>query len=157
MNSSSRVHGSHPVLFRLPAAGRIHNRQMRRLCKSLVGLLLVPVLHATAVADDARPGDRVLETKVLSLFKSRCGECHGGTEKKSGLSVSSIADLLAGGATRGAAIVPGHPEESVLVKLVSGKLKPRMPFQRDPLSVDEIALITSWIKELKDARDPAVD
>src|SRR5262249_27748683 len=39
----------------------------------------------------------------------------------------------------------------------SGKLKPRMPFQRDPLSVDEIALITSWIKELKDARDPAVD
>jgi hypothetical protein len=66
-----------------------------------------------------------------------------------------VADLIAGGATRGAAIVPGHPEESVLVKLVSGQAKPRMPFQREPLAADEIALITGWIKDLKDPQDAA--
>src|SRR5689334_856556 len=126
---------------------------MHRFCKFLVGMVpLVLVLHATTVADDGQPGDRVFETKIRPLLKSRCGKCHGGTEKKSGLSVGSVADLLAGGATRGAAIIPGHPEESVLVKLVSGQSKPRMPFQREPLAVDEIALITSWIKDLKDAR-----
>jgi mono/diheme cytochrome c family protein len=144
--------------IRLWNHGKIHSLPMHRFCKFLVRLLpLVLVLPATAVADDGQPGDRVFETKILPLLKSRCGECHGGTEKKSGLSVSSVASLVAGGATRGAAIVPGHPEESVLVKLVSGQTKPRMPFQREPLSADEIALITSWIKELKAPQNAAAD
>src|SRR5262245_38130830 len=151
MNSSSRVHGSPSVLYGLRTQHRFHSFQMHRVCRFLVGMVaLVLVLHATTVAGDGQPGDRVFDTKILPLLKSRCGECHGGTEKKSGLSVASVADLLAGGATRGAAIVPGHPEESVLLKLVSGQLKPRMPFQREPLSANEIALLTSWIKDLKD-------
>src|SRR6185437_9723137 len=83
------------------------------------------------------------------LLKARCGKCHGGADNKSGLAVVTIADLLAGGATRGAAIVPGHPEESVLIKIVSGQLNPRMPFKGEPLAADEIKLIEAWIKNLK--------
>jgi mono/diheme cytochrome c family protein len=120
-----------------------------------VPILLAAVLGANAVAADDPAADGAVETKVLPLLRSRCGACHGGTERKSGLSVESAADLLAGGATRGAAIVPGHPEESVLIKLVSGQAKPRMPFKGEPLSADEIALITSWIKELKSPANAA--
>jgi hypothetical protein len=102
-----------------------------------------------AKADDSVPRDETFEAKVLPLLDKRCGGCHGGEEKKSGLSVTSITGLLAGGATRGAAIVPGHPEESVLLKMVSGQLKPRMPLKGEPLTAEEIALLTSWINQLK--------
>jgi hypothetical protein len=102
--------------------------------------------------------DEVFETKVLPLLKLRCGACHGGNEIKSGLSVLTVGDLLAGGATRGAAIVPGHPEQSVLVKLLSGQAKPRMPLKGEALSSDEIGLVESWIKQMKaPATDGAAD
>jgi hypothetical protein len=110
-------------------------------------MVLMPVDLAHAAENAA--GDAVFQTKVLPLLKARCGECHGGADNKSGLAVLTVADLLAGGATRGAAIVPGHPEESVLVKMISGQLKPRMPFKGEPLAAGEIRLIEAWIKDLK--------
>jgi hypothetical protein len=113
-------------------------------------LLAGVVLLASALTvrgDDSRAG--VFDSKVRPLLLARCGECHGERENKSDLKVLSVAGLLAGGATRGAAIVPGHPEQSVLVKLVSGQLKPRMPLKGDPLSAAEISLIETWIKDLK--------
>ncbi|MSR57784.1 MAG: DUF1553 domain-containing protein [Planctomycetaceae bacterium] len=113
----------------------------------LIGVLLA-LAPVTALAD-APAHDETFETKVRPLLTSRCGECHGGTERKSGLGVTSIADLVAGGSTRGSAIIPGHSEQSVLVKLLRGDLKPRMPLRGPPLSNGEIALIESWIKDLK--------
>src|SRR5262249_54670839 len=96
----------------------------------LAGLALL-LSARTVLGDDSR--DELFESKVRPLLLARCGECHGERENKSDLKVHSVASLLAGGATRGAAIVPGHPEQSVLVKLVSGQLKPLMPLKGDPL------------------------
>src|SRR5262245_31212962 len=106
----------------------------------ILATLYLAATGTFAAADETATRDDLFETKVFPLLKSRCGDCHGASEKKSGLSVLTVGGLLSGGATRGAAIVPGHPEESVLVKLVSGKLKPRMPFKGEPLSAAEIAL-----------------
>jgi cytochrome c553 len=103
-----------------------------------------------AIADDATPRDD-FETEVLRLLQTRCGGCHGSEEKTSGLSVFSVAELVVGGSTRGAAIIPGHPEDSVLLKMVSGQLKPRMPLKGEPLADDEIKLLSSWIQQLKAA------
>jgi mono/diheme cytochrome c family protein len=123
----------------------------------VIPVMLLTVLGASATAEETATRDDVFEKKVLPLLKSHCGDCHGETEKKSGLSVLTVGGLLAGGATRGAAIVPGHPEESVLVKLVSGKLKPRMPFKGEPLSAAEIALTEAWIRDLKAPQDVGAD
>jgi hypothetical protein len=115
---------------------------------TIVGLFLAS-LPTSSPAADGPLRDEVFETQVLPLLKSRCGTCHGGNESKSSLSVLTVADLLAGGAVRGAAIVPGHPELSVLVKLISGQAKPRMPLKGEALSPDEIGLVESWIKHMK--------
>ena len=113
-------------------------------------------LAAEEVPANERQGEELFATKVGPLLMKRCGGCHGEHEKKSGLSVGSIAGLLAGGATRGAAVVPGHPEESVLLKMIAGRLKPRMPLDQEPLAADEIALITTWINQLKGTPASAV-
>src|SRR5260370_447477 len=124
---------------------------MRFISKTVLSAaVMLPLVPGNlSRAAENSPGDAVFEKTVLPLLKARCGECHGGADNKSGLAVLTVADLLAGGATRGAAIVPGHPEESVLVKLISGQLKPRMPFKGEPLSAEEIKLIEAWIKDLK--------
>ena len=121
---------------------------MRFPTSILIAAVLLAFTPGNRAAENVT-GDVAFEAKVLPLLKARCGECHAGAENKSGLSVLTVPDLLTGGAARGAAIVPGHPEESVLLRMISGQLKPRMPFKGEPLAADEIRLIEAWIKDLK--------
>jgi hypothetical protein len=80
---------------------------------------------------------------AVPLLKTNCQSCHNDNLKSSGLSVVTREALLAGG-NRGAAVKPGNPSESLLVRAVeqSGDLK--MPPGRK-LPADQIAAIRSWI------------
>ena len=53
--------------------------------------------------------------------------------------------MLKGGET-GPAVVPGKPEDSVLLEMISGG-KPEMPRKEKPLSTQEVASIRTWIAE----------
>jgi hypothetical protein len=71
--------------------------------------------------------------------------CH---EAKSGLDLSSLQTMLRGG-ERGAAVVPGRPDDSNLYKFLRAEADPHMPpGKRAPLSNEEVALIAKWIQEL---------
>jgi mono/diheme cytochrome c family protein/septal ring factor EnvC (AmiA/AmiB activator) len=103
---------------------------------ALFGGLLV--LAPAVAADDH------FEKHVRTLLVEKCQSCHGPEKPKGGLRVDSRAALLKGGDT-GPAIVPGKPNESLLVKAIgySGELK--MP-PKGKLSEPEIGLLTEWIK-----------
>src|SRR6187551_3534518 len=58
------------------------------------------------------------ENKVRPVLFQRCFSCHGEKEPKSGLRLDSRAAILKGG-VRGAAVVPGKPEESLLLKVLT--------------------------------------
>jgi cytochrome b subunit of formate dehydrogenase len=73
-----------------------------------------------------------------ALFRNRCSSCHG-TTKVSGLSLATYRDALAGG-SRGPAIVPGRPEQSVLVEMQSQGGHPGQ------LSKDELQQVIEWIE-----------
>lgn len=60
------------------------------------------------------------ETRVRPLLVERCYECHAGTEAQGGLRLDFRDGLLLGGDT-GPAIVPGRPEESLLVQALRYK------------------------------------
>ena len=62
-----------------------------------------------------------------------------------GLDLRTREGALRGG-TRGAAIVPGHPEKSLLIELVKGQGKLRMPMGSDLLPEAEIATLTEWVR-----------
>ena len=84
-------------------------------------------------------------TKVKPLLEVRCFECHGPETKvlKGGLSLSSRAAMLRGGDS-GAAIVPGKPGESLLVKAINYVDFEMPPKSRMPDG--EVAILTEWVK-----------
>lgn len=84
------------------------------------------------------------ETKVRPVLVSKCYGCHT-TSKLGGLRVDSRDALLEGG-KRGPSIVPGKPQDSLLIKAISpagaGDLKMPMGGQ---LTERQIADLSTWV------------
>ena len=55
---------------------------------------------------------------------------------------------MAGGNSRGPAVVAGNPEKSPVIRLLRGQIAPKMPLGK-ALPDTEIAVIEKWIRELK--------
>ena len=78
--------------------------------------------HSGAVA----PAEKVTQFEVLPVLALHCSACHGIRKQAAGLDLRSRASLLKGGKS-GPAIVPGKPEESLLIKKVrAGAMPPKV-------------------------------
>ena len=111
-------------------------------------ILLVATLVAGAgrVAPAEEAGFDASPAAIRLLLSSRCGKCHDEGLAKGGLSLASAAGLLAGGDS-GPAIVPGRPEESLLLAAV-GYADDRVQMPPDgKLSKTEIASLTAWVTQ----------
>ncbi|MDR3638538.1 MAG: PSD1 and planctomycete cytochrome C domain-containing protein [Isosphaeraceae bacterium] len=87
------------------------------------------------------------EKRVRPLLVSRCYNCHSAnTNAKGGLRVDDRNGLLQGGGS-GPAVVPGKPEESLLLQAVrhQGDV-PKMPPKKQ-LTADEVDVLARWVKE----------
>jgi len=105
--------------------------------------LLLPVAGTAAVT----PQDAAFfEAKVRPLLSQRCFECHSHDKKiKGGLALDSRSGWEKGGDT-GPAIVPGKPDESLLIKAISHLDKDLAMPPKKKLSDEEIAILTEWVK-----------
>ncbi len=81
------------------------------------------------------------EKTILPILNERCVACHQSGSGAADVSVERYGDLV-----EGALIVPGKPEESILLKVVSPP-RVRMPKTGGPLSADEVEAIRQWIAE----------
>ncbi|MEP3478032.1 MAG: DUF1553 domain-containing protein [Fuerstiella sp.] len=87
------------------------------------------------------------QDQVQPLLQSACGRCHGQKEH-GGFSILDRDRLLAGGESGEAAIVPGQPEGSYLMELISADVDDyRMPPKGDGLDGKQIEIIRRWIKD----------
>lgn len=112
-----------------------------RCCLVLTAfLLLLPRPSRTEDIDFTRD--------IAPILEERCWYCHGEEEQESGLRLDRRANMLLGGDSGSAAIVPGKPEKSYLIDVVN-HLDPevKMPPDEDKLPSEEIDLLTRWIKE----------
>ncbi len=103
---------------------------------------------------------------VRPILQARCHDCHGPNSQESGFRLHQRQAAMVGGDSGEKAIVPGHPEQSRLVRLVSGgDDHVRMPPEDagDPLTPEEVQTLARWIAEgaswpaeadLPDARAP---
>lgn len=96
-------------------------------------------------AEAPKPVDYL--TEIKPLLAQRCGSCHGAEQQKSGFRVDSSASLIQGGDT-GEAVVPGKPDESLLIQALLGTNgATRMPPKDPRLTEVEVDLIKRWIQE----------
>ncbi len=109
-----------------------------------------PWILGAFIALGAHAEDRTaldyFESSVRPLFAARCESCHGAEKQKGALRLDSREGWAAGG-SRGAAIVPGNPAESLLLHAVRrGDPDLQMP-PDEPLSAEEVAALERWIAE----------
>ncbi len=87
------------------------------------------------------------ERQIRPLFEQHCVACHAAeTKPAGGLRVDDRRGLLSGGLS-GPAIVPGKPDESLLLKRVAKEAKRRMPAEGEPLTDEQIAKLAQWIAD----------
>lgn len=89
-------------------------------------------------------------TQVRAILRDSCEHCHNDETAEASLVLKSYDTLVAGGES-GNPIVPGKSESSLLVQLIEGRVKPRMPYKEDPLPKADVDIIRKWI----DAGAPA--
>jgi len=83
------------------------------------------------------------ETRIRPLLVENCQSCHGSEKQKGGLRVDSRASLMTGGES-GPSVVPGRPEESLIVRAILYSDDLKMP-PKGKLSAQKIAAIKEWI------------
>jgi hypothetical protein len=84
------------------------------------------------------------DERVAPIVSQRCLGCHNDELKDGGISFMDRESLLKGG-SRGPAIVPGKPAESVLIHAVRQDGELKMP-PGAQLSEQDIATLTEWIE-----------
>ena len=120
---------------------------MSRALAVLFSVALVTCIHRWSDAQEPTASQlQFFEQKVRPLLVAKCFECHSSDAEKSngGLQLDARDRVLTGG-DNGPAVVPGRPEQSLLIKAIhyretgfemppTGKLKPH-----------EIELLETWV------------
>ncbi len=87
-------------------------------------------------------------TEVKPIFNKKCITCHGGVKRQSGFSLLFRSDALAINKSGKAAIIPGDPSHSEMIRRLNlTDPEERMPYRHEPLTAKEISTLKRWIKE----------
>jgi hypothetical protein len=91
------------------------------------------------------PGDEAafFEKEIRPLLVEKCQKCHGKDKVRGGLRLIGRDQLLQGGDT-GPAVVPGKPEESLLIQAIGYRGELKMP-PKGKLPEKDIARLKRWV------------
>jgi len=109
---------------------------------SLAAALLVAMAAPPASTDE---GTAFFESKVRPVFVDHCVSCHGAKKQQGGLRLDTRAGVRTGGDT-GPAIVPGKPDESLLVKAVRHTNPDLKMPPKAKLSAEQVAALEAWVR-----------
>ena len=85
--------------------------------------------------------------EVKPILQRSCTNCHARGKNKGGFSIDHIHSFLAGGDS-GPAVYKGKGHESPLINLLlSNDPDERMPSKGEQLSINEVAVIRTWIDQ----------
>jgi len=111
---------------------------------ALFVLVTSPVLLTLQCAD--KPVD--FSAEVKPILNKRCISCHGGVKKNGGFSVLFREEAIDTTESGKPSIVPGHSELSeVIRRITSNDPEVRMPYKEEPLTKQEIDILTRWIDQ----------
>ncbi|MCY2974319.1 MAG: DUF1549 domain-containing protein [Planctomycetota bacterium] len=114
-----------------------------RLSQALVvGMMSLASLTITIGSDIPSEHAQFFENDVRPLLVKHCYECHSEDDPKGGLRLDSRSLIMAGGDS-GEAMVPGKPDESILIDAINYGDYEMPPTGKLPDK--EIAILTRWV------------
>ena len=138
----------------------------RRLFQFLVVLCVFAAGSSSAVAEEesstekpagitpedvdlGRPVD--FEEDIVPILDNNCVACHNVADAESRFNIETVETILKGG-KKGAAVVPGKPEESLLFHVAARTKEPHMPPLPNEQGAEaftprELGLLKQWIIE----------
>ncbi|QDV50937.1 DUF1549 domain-containing protein [Gimesia fumaroli] len=104
--------------------------------------------HLFAANPPAAKGKVSFYQQVRPILQAQCVGCHHPRNPEGSYVVTEFSHLLKGGESETTAIVPGQPDKSYLVELITPEgNEAEMPKAKTPLSQDQITLIRTWIQQ----------
>jgi WD40 repeat protein len=108
-------------------------------------------LHADEPMDkNTSPDGKISYYRAIRpIFQMNCQGCHQPAKPSGGFIMTGHADLLKTGDSEKPGIVPGKPDQSQIVTLITSQdgEPPEMPKGKTPLPEKDVALIKKWIAE----------
>jgi len=125
------------------------------LCRLSFILLLTCTASVDGAPQDSNAGQQKISyyRSIRPILQRQCSGCHFAGKREGGLSVVAFSELLKGGEA-GLSIVVGKPDDSLLVKNISGE-DPAMPLTGEPLPDAAIQTIRAWIEQGAEDDTPA--
>src|SRR5258708_9602492 len=106
------------------------------MAPSRLAVILV-LMPAALVCQSGFAADASYFRDVRPILQRQCQGCHQPNLKSSNLDLTSYEGLIAGG--------KHGPAAGVIVKYLTGELKPQMPLGQPPLAAEQIDLVRNWI------------
>jgi hypothetical protein len=109
-------------------------------------LLAQPIPPAQSAGPD---GIAFFEKNIRPVLAGRCYSCHSSAQARpmGGLLLDSRAGVFRGGQSGAPALVPGKPDQSILIAAVRGSNKDlKMPPGDKPLDAREVENLVAWVK-----------
>ncbi len=88
----------------------------------------------------------LFEESIRPVLLGICGECHGPEKQKGGLRLDSRAALLEGGSL-GPALIPGDPDQSLVIQAVRQSDPELAMPPKSQLSDRQVALLSAWVQD----------
>jgi len=133
------------VTIRCPRLRPDFRHSFARLCLTTLALMAGTL---TVSADDAAT---VFRQQIQPILQSRCTRCHGETKQSADLNLASEGALWRGGES-GSVLVPGKPEESLLLEMIDGGQMP--PAGNAPVTAAEREILRRWISTMPERSHP---
>jgi cytochrome c553 len=134
-------------LWKLVEAGEMPPEEDQRLSASEVALIR-RWIEEGAQLSAAAAAPSLTQHDIVPLLLLRCAACHGRQKQEAGLDIRSKASLLKGGKS-GPAIVPGKPDDSLLIqKITAGAMPPKAQLAAvsvKPVEDAELKKLRDWI------------
>lgn len=131
--------------------------KLRILLLSLLVSGIFVLMPLSFLSADKEPGRQKTDAvsipfkrDIQPLLEAHCLSCHGSEKPESGFSLTSRKSALTGG-NYGTAIIPGKPDQSPLLLMISGTHQDEIVMppegEGERLSDKEVAAIRQWIRE----------
>ncbi len=118
---------------------------MKHLLFFLIAFLAAGAIYWWAT-ELAKPVD--FNTQVKPILNKRCITCHGGVKRESDFSLLFRKDALTKANSGKVAIIPGDASHSELISRINNPdPEERMPYKKDPLTKEEIEILSKWIDQ----------